>query len=378
MDADLTHEDAESVGQTLRSFLKKEVEPKVERPEEPLQSAALSALTHEACELGLVNLEAEEGYGLWEMAELPNARQTTLNNLKQLAQVSAGIALHFHQLALGAWLARRLGVCDGKATSFDLLGTYGMGRDLLPRLLRGGTLDADDRTWLAGYFEPSGSCPRLLQLGSPVHAVLMARYDASDDTLAFEQHGIDALGGERLQTSHGLDETETLVLRSLPSAGARLCTDADPRGIATYSRMLEMHSLGVCAISVGAQHQSRARAAEYAELRVQGGTEIIHHAAVQRLLGRTSAAAASGDALLDGLGGGALSKGSLVRSLAARAGLLVEGCAAANDALQVFGGSGYIRDNGLEKLVRDQNHLRVFWGTPGDLMGFVTELEREA
>jgi alkylation response protein AidB-like acyl-CoA dehydrogenase len=97
---------------------------------------------------------------------------------------------------------------------------------------------------------------------------------------------------------------------------------------------------------------------------------------VQTLLGRTHAALATGSALLDGLSDGALRPGSLTRSLASRATLAVESCAAASDALQVFGGSGYMRDTGVEKLLRDQNHLRVCWGSPPELRRFVTELER--
>ena len=52
-------------------------------------------------------------------------------------------------------------------------------------------------------------------------------------------------------------------------------------------------------------------------------------------------------------------------------------CAAANDALQVFGGLGYLPETGLEKIVRDNNHLRLLCGTSRELMLFLAEWERE-
>ncbi len=376
MKTDPSDEDAEAIGHTLRRFAREHVAPVVARPEERVDPTAVEALTREACDLGLLNLEAEDGCGLWEMAEQPGARRSTLRSLRELACTNAGIALHFHQLALGAWLARKLGVCDGAPSSVDLLGGYGMGRALLPRVLRGGSLDRDESAWLAAYFEPDESCPRLLQLGPPTAAVLFARYDASAQSLGFQRVATDALACERIGDSHGLDETQTVVVRALPTWAEPLRMPGDEHGVELYRSALELHSLGLCAISVGIQQHSAARAADYAELRRQGGVPIIRHAAVQTLLGRTHTAAASGHALLVGLGESALRRGSLTRSLAARASLLVEACSAANDALQVFGGSGYMRDTGVEKLVRDQNHLRVFWGSPRELRRFVTELER--
>ena len=105
---DLTREDSEAIGITLRRFLSDEVAPKVERPELRLSSSALCELTEQARTLGLLNLDAEPGVGLWDLAEQPGARRHSLQSLRLIAQVDAGIALHLHQLALGAWLSRRL------------------------------------------------------------------------------------------------------------------------------------------------------------------------------------------------------------------------------------------------------------------------------
>jgi alkylation response protein AidB-like acyl-CoA dehydrogenase len=50
-------------------------------------------------------------------------------------------------------------------------------------------------------------------------------------------------------------------------------------------------------------------------------------------------------------------------------------CAAANQAMQVLGGTGYMQDAGIEKIVRDANHLKVSFGTPDDLRLFISAAE---
>jgi alkylation response protein AidB-like acyl-CoA dehydrogenase len=49
---------------------------------------------------------------------------------------------------------------------------------------------------------------------------------------------------------------------------------------------------------------------------------------------------------------------------------------AANGALQVFGGLGYMKDTGAEKVVRDVNCLRALAGSPRELTLMVAEWER--
>ena len=49
------------------------------------------------------------------------------------------------------------------------------------------------------------------------------------------------------------------------------------------------------------------------------------------------------------------------------------GCEAANLALQIYGGHGYIKDQGIEQLVRDSRIAPIYEGTNGiqalDLVG---------
>jgi alkylation response protein AidB-like acyl-CoA dehydrogenase len=51
-------------------------------------------------------------------------------------------------------------------------------------------------------------------------------------------------------------------------------------------------------------------------------------------------------------------------------------CHAANEALQVLGGLGYTREAGIEKIVRDNNHMRLMCGAPDELRLIVAAIDR--
>ena len=42
-------------------------------------------------------------------------------------------------------------------------------------------------------------------------------------------------------------------------------------------------------------------------------------------------------------------------------------------ACDFFGGLGYIRETGIERIVRDVNHLRLLAGTPDELLLFLSQ-----
>jgi alkylation response protein AidB-like acyl-CoA dehydrogenase len=130
-------------------------------------------------------------------------------------------------------------------------------------------------------------------------------------------------------------------------------------------------SSGTAAIARGTARRARRLAQEYAENRYQGGTEIINHGAVRDMLARMSerelgmpqpAAESAGGALAVGLAGKIAITDAAVESTL--------------DAIQVFGGMGYMRETGVEKLMRDAKYCQIYprpnWAMRDDLL----ELQR--
>lgn len=117
-------------------------------------------------------------------------------------------------------------------------------------------------------------------------------------------------------------------------------------------------ALGLCgAIAAGNARGALRRAVNYARERYQGGDMIIEHKLVQGMLGNSLAQLRSAEALVEcGLAAGG-DDALLARVIATRHGEQV--CL---DAVQVFGGNGYMRDYGVEKHLRDAKMLALVGG----------------
>ncbi len=160
-----------------------------------------------------------------------------------------------------------------------------------------------------------------------------------------------------------LEPCEPLLgLRSAAPARVSLSeTPVEPEAAASDGRAASDASLallraGSAAIARGVARRAQEMALEYAENRVQGGVPIVQHDAVREMLAgmtvRRAAAPASPGAEVDG-------NAALSTRLAATDAAL----ATATDAVQVFGGTGYMHETGVEKLMRDAKSLQL-WPEP--------------
>jgi alkylation response protein AidB-like acyl-CoA dehydrogenase len=142
---------------------------------------------------------------------------------------------------------------------------------------------------------------------------------------------------------------------SLSGAAAEpACPPAEARAAADAS--LALLRAGAAAIARGVARRAQAMALEYAENRFQGGVPIIEHDAVREMLAamrvREVATPAPLGAEVDG-----------AAALAARVAATGAALATATDAVQVFGGTGYMHETGIEKLMRDAKALQL-WPEP--------------
>ena len=103
-------------------------------------------------------------------------------------------------------------------------------------------------------------------------------------------------------------------------------------------------------------------AMEYANARRQTGVAIIEHGAVSDLLG----------AMAVRLAIPLPTSAGETQALAAKIVQTDAAVATTTDAVQVFGGTGYIRETGVEKLMRDAKYCQLFpepnWVAQDELM----------
>ena len=150
-----------------------------------------------------------------------------------------------------------------------------------------------------------------------------------------------------------------LGLRSAAAARVSLSgatAEPAPQPAATAAASLTLLRAGSAAIARGVARRAHEMALEYAQTRLQGGVAIVEHDAVRQMLaamsvGLTTAPTPAGAELDE------------TATLAAKVAASDAAVAAATDAVQIFGGSGYMQETGIEKLMRDAKYLQL-WPEP--------------
>jgi alkylation response protein AidB-like acyl-CoA dehydrogenase len=160
-------------------------------------------------------------------------------------------------------------------------------------------------------------------------------------------------GGEGVEI---VREVTQMGLRGAPAASIRLsgasCTRADGH---SGQEALDLVRAGTAAIARGVARRAREMALEYAGERRQGGVAIIEHEAVSDML----SAMRVREAYVPGAGGGGPCSPS-ARALTEKIAASEAAMASTTDAVQVFGGTGYMVETGVEKLMRDAEYCRLF------------------
>ena len=377
METLLNEEDVQTALGEVRRFARGAVSSNVERPEHPLPRHSMEALVSEAIEAGFIPDASDEPTGLWVDLDDPLGPTLSARTIETLASVNPGIAWACHIRAMPVWLARRLNrpeALDERETVVPLHGCYGLGRAALPRYLAGTELGVDDRAMLKDWLMPAHKdARRVVHAPAGFDGVLSPYFDG--EAVRWIRQPIGALDPLPVGPTLGLDEVDAVALAS-SDAGTPLGPENPEEARNVFAEALAIQSLALVAVGLGCLRHARDLAREQAKARKQGGRSIAHHPAVQSLIGSADSAVAVVDALLDRMSDGPLRGSRVGEVFAIRAEVHPLLCRGATDALQVFGGSGYMQDVGMEKALRDSQQLRLMGGTPGDLTRFVAEWER--
>jgi alkylation response protein AidB-like acyl-CoA dehydrogenase len=166
------------------------------------------------------------------------------------------------------------------------------------------------------------------------------------------------------------DEAQ-MGLRAAPAASIEMV------GVTTSSAMtatdgtgaLALLRAGTAAIARGIARRAHELAFEYAQSRRQGGVAIIEHDAVSDILSAMAVRLAFRPEIAVDPTGLAV---DWAQALAAKIAATDASVAITTDAVQVFGGTGYMVDSGIEKLMRDAKYCQLFpepnWVAHGELM----------
>jgi len=367
MDAEDSLQLLEGVGR----FARERIASMAKRPQSPINADQLAMLTQEASELGILPLATEEeGFGIWQHTDAAQAMRFNIGAMRHIAYASPGVAFAWHRLALARWVSARLGLAVGPNDLQGMLlvptGHYGLGRNSLARWLKAGALSRQDTDMLSDWLNRGAHASTIY---APKDWQSLVWPVWLDEQIAWQHVARKDLDVRSDHAQHGLDELTGFTVLQTSTAGQTIKQEEDVSRRA-YANMLKLDMLGLLAIGAGALDRGQALAREYAGIRKQGGKLIAEHPAVQHMLSdieitrhKVGMALAALARPVDELDVGAVA--------ATRASTSPALCHAANQVMQLHGGIGYMRDAGPEKLLRDQNMLKLMSGGTREIHAFV-------
>lgn len=208
------------------------------------------------------------------------------------------------------------------------------------------TIPAGSR-WVLVPAAPGAEVARSGTLLSGRFTCALGAHEADGLVLVGDRHAAIPADAPGLKSER--DETQ-MGLRAAPMADITLDRVAAEPGLTTGCDPLSLLRAGMAAISRGIARRAYEMALDYARERRQGGVAIIEHDAVSDML------AAMEVRLMQPLPASIGERDAL----AARIGLTDAAVATTIDAVQVFGGTGYMCETGIEKLMRDAMYCRLF------------------
>lgn len=197
----------------------------------------------------------------------------------------------------------------------------------------------------------SGAAPWVLHAGRPAVALVRAATDDGAGLFVMPLDGDGARFGDRAATL-GLRPVQIAPLVLEEAAATRI--DDHALGAAAHAGRI-----GVAAVSLGIAQAALDHARDYANQREQFSTKLRYFEAIRFKLADMVVRIAAARALLqEATAAGDDAAASIAKVFASQTAMHVT-----TEAVQIFGGYGYMRDYPVEKLMRDAKAMALLQGT---------------
>jgi len=354
---------------TLRKFASEKGQSIFQRSEHVISEDVFAILLQELSQLGLVPYGEAQSSSLLDLLTEPSGLSGVMIGLAILAEVNPALSYAVLQRSLAHYLGEKTNLTMGNNSVIALEILSGPGKRHLEIGFLESVSDEDRREWGPVLY---GSDPFLLQADPGWETLIRPLWD--QERFVWGIFSRTAVESHLQEGWHGLSECPVWEIH-LP-AEVNLPSDR-PINTQDWREIQTIQWLGLVAIALGAVKAALSRAWDYGENRRQGGQPIIRHSAVQDLWGTVSGVVATATRALTGFSEIENSLTFLYEVAAMRSFMQPALSEAASNALQIFGGMGYMEDMGMEKILRDVNQLRLLGGTPAELKQLLAALKRE-
>ena len=316
-------------------------------------------VSHQANELGLwpdpLHMSASEG---WRQHGLP-----------LVAEACAGLAWGVHRIGLGRWLAAQAGgaMSASSVAVYAGAGCWGLAPEALAPWWCGRALDAEQRELLRGWAALPGSDWTLLLPSHWTHLVRATLNEAGGRDLCWQWRILsrECADARIVADGLGLAPLQRWSVRAQASDWQPMVLSA-PRAEALWRSAFLADQRGAMLVAGHSVVKAEQAATLHATTRWQGGALLREHAGVQVRLGQMQSA-------LRDIGSRLTAwpcqpaDGDLPNLLLDRLDLHDRCLALSDEALQLMGAAGYLRDTTVARAWRDQRILRQLAGGVADV-----------
>lgn len=355
-------DDTQAFLDAVASFSQERIAALTLHPEHPIASNELKELSTEALNLGLLPQVESEGFALWEHTESQGAMAFNIGFLEIIAETNAALAFAWHRQALAVKLLRASG-CNRQLTNplevaFLSTGRFGIGRSSLGRYLTApeeAPVETEDAVLLQDWL--TSEQPSVLIAHNEWKILVWPVWE--NNNIRWQWVEREELNVTLERRQHGFDELSAFKVSG--NNENRSCLELSQPLKELTKQLLKQDIIGLLAIGAGSLKRAAKQTFEYTSMRKQSGVTIQSHPAVQQMLADIDGAILQSKNTLQQFSR-SLTTISLREVLHARMQLQPLLCHAANQAMQAHGGVGYMQDVGVEKVLRDQNMLRMLAG----------------
>ncbi len=365
-------------------FSKRHIQPMFEGEHSDGDQEAVPVILDKAFELGIAvspdpSSEGRE-YGIWGTSIDSSGLLSSMILLQRIAEQCGGIAMLLHAQGLSANILlqsgktipgnpKRLTLCLQEGNMPPYFQSIISPKEEVPTSIQTTAYEADKRYQLNGEKHYCYSMP-----GTDAY-VLMARVDDKWGCFVVPA-GADGITITDVGPRTGLRACDLhhVVFNNVEIPKNARIDDGDAMKL--IWRALSINWIGMSAIAAGIANGALKAARNYTEARYQGGKLIQGHAAIKSLLSESGSSARSASNSLCSLQDVDLNAIQTLKESAMEklTGINLS-ARAVTDALQCFGGYGYMEDYGMEKRLRDITVLKSAAGSPFFLKQFIGDLE---
>ena len=345
------------IHKVCRDFCNNEIEPVVLELDSHYDPERIKAIWAKSSELELPSMLIPEEYGGVGQDSL-----TAAQVLEELAFGCAGVATLFaHHLAACIPLIEAGGAQE---ELLRLIATSGEGEPVMATLAYPGLEEREDKPRLEkskGAFSLNGRAPLVTCAPLADYIVLVLEEDGKISLAVVDTRskGVSVEESQEMLGLHTLpfcDVTfDRCELREADIIGG--IGEASP----VWQKTRAIFNGFIAAMAMGTARSAYVKAHQYAQERYQFGKMIIEHHEIRRFLANMMAKLNMGTAGYNR----ALSEEALESSLPGRSNDLAKifctdaALEIAIDAIQIHGGYGYMKETGLEKVMRDAKMLQL-------------------